>query len=215
MFMSIAFPFLACELTEPERLDAENRHHPHFVKDFPKSVRVDRTRYGLGVFTIPGVRIGRRVGRVRGKIMTDPNYSSDYCIDAGGHLTLEPAPPFCFLNHSCEPNCQLMNYVPEDEWDEDVRRIQAIARANRLSKLRNLSNTDAAFGIELWLEAVRDIKPGEQLTIDYAWTEDRAIPCLCGSPNCRGWIIAPELLDGFLAALHETPEIKLRTSKDV
>lgn len=196
--MSIEFPFLACELSDLERQDAESRHHPHFVKDFPRSVEVKRTTCGLGIFATRNIREGRRIGRIRGKIQTDPRYSSNYCIDAGGELTLEPAPPFCFLNHSCEPNCQILNYIPEDEWDESVRRVQALARARRMSKTGKLAGTDAAYGVEIGLEALRDIVSGEQLTIDYAWPDDRAIPCLCGMPECRGWIIAEELLDEFL-----------------
>lgn len=42
---------------------------------------------------------------------------------------------------------------------------------------------------ELW--AVKDIQPGDSLTMDYASTEDvlfKQFPCLCGAPNCRGWI---------------------------
>jgi SET domain-containing protein len=44
---------------------------------------------------------------------------------------------------------------------------------------------------ELWIEAIRDIMPGEELTIDYAWPADRGAKCLCGSPQCRGWIVDP------------------------
>lgn len=39
--------------------------------------------------------------------------------------------------------------------------------------------------------ALRDIEPGELLTIDYAVTEDslfRQFPCNCGSSHCRRWI---------------------------
>ncbi|MFM2042276.1 MAG: hypothetical protein RLY86_852 [Pseudomonadota bacterium] len=42
---------------------------------------------------------------------------------------------------------------------------------------------------ELW--ALKDIHPGEAMTMDYASTEDvlfKQFPCLCGAPNCRGWI---------------------------
>lgn len=45
---------------------------------------------------------------------------------------------------------------------------------------------------ELWLWAVKDIKKGERLTIDFAATEDklqRQFACRCGCPCCRGWII--------------------------
>ena len=39
--------------------------------------------------------------------------------------------------------------------------------------------------------AVRDIKPGDYILMDYAQTEDvlyRQFPCACGARNCRGWI---------------------------
>lgn len=42
---------------------------------------------------------------------------------------------------------------------------------------------------ELW--ALRDIAPGEMLTMDYASTEDtlmRQFACQCGTPICRRWI---------------------------
>jgi uncharacterized protein len=42
---------------------------------------------------------------------------------------------------------------------------------------------------ELW--ALRDIAPGDAITMDYVSTEDvlfKQFRCLCGSANCRGWI---------------------------
>jgi len=42
---------------------------------------------------------------------------------------------------------------------------------------------------EVW--ALRDIDPGQSLTMDYASTEDvlfKQFPCLCDTPNCRYWI---------------------------
>jgi hypothetical protein len=59
------------------------------------------------------------------------------------------------------------------------------------------------------LVALRDIRPGDLLTIDYAETEDvlfRQFGCHCGADNCRQWITgrteAPNA-DGraYLAAL--------------
>ena len=51
----------------------------------------------------------------------------------------------------------------------------------------------------IYIEAIRDIAPGEELTYDYAYerdgTEDeeweRIYLCKCGAPNCRGTILAP------------------------
>jgi hypothetical protein len=195
------FPFFSCELTDQEIENILQRHHPHFIKHFPKGLSINRTDCGLGVFTTRKLKADRKVGRVRGYIETRRDYTSEYCIDAGGFLSLEPAAPFCFLNHSCEPNCQFMNYLAVEEWEDEDHRRAALERAASISSRTNLAHTDAAYGVEMWLETLRNIEPGEQLTIDYAWSDDRAIPCLCGSPNCRGWIVAPELLNSFLRKL--------------
>jgi uncharacterized protein len=52
----------------------------------------------------------------------------------------------------------------------------------------------------IYIEAIRDIAPGEELTYDYAYerdgTEDEAwekvYTCRCGAPTCRGTILAPK-----------------------
>jgi uncharacterized protein len=41
------------------------------------------------------------------------------------------------------------------------------------------------------LQALWDIAPGDELTYDYAFDAHLAVPCRCGAPTCRGWIIAP------------------------
>src|SRR5687767_7754455 len=51
----------------------------------------------------------------------------------------------------------------------------------------------------VYLETIRDIKPGEELTYDYeipnegedAETARRKWPCHCGAPNCRGTLLLP------------------------
>lgn len=51
----------------------------------------------------------------------------------------------------------------------------------------------------IYIEAIRDIEPGEELTYDYAYerdgTEDeeweQLYVCKCGAPTCRGTILAP------------------------
>ncbi len=44
---------------------------------------------------------------------------------------------------------------------------------------------------QLEVHALRDISPGEALSMDYASTEEilyRQFPCLCDAPSCRKWI---------------------------
>lgn len=65
-----------------------------------------------------------------------------------------------WINHSCDPNCE-----------------------SRIIKL------NGRFAVVL--VAIKDINPCEELTYDYKLPyepEDKAIKCLCGSPNCRGWL---------------------------
>ncbi len=53
------------------------------------------------------------------------------------------------------------------------------------------------------VHAIRDIRPGDFLYMDYAQTEDvlfRQFPCSCGSENCRGWITGrKEQTAGYIA----------------
>jgi hypothetical protein len=37
--------------------------------------------------------------------------------------------------------------------------------------------------------AKRHIRSGQQITIDYGWNAENAIPCKCKSKKCRGWIV--------------------------
>ena len=68
-----------------------------------------------------------------------------------------------WINHSCDPNCD------------------AVVDAGRI-----------------WIEAIRDIEPAEELAYDYAFilperhspAAKRRYPCHCGSPRCRGTILA-------------------------
>jgi hypothetical protein len=50
---------------------------------------------------------------------------------------------------------------------------------------------------EIWIRAVRDIAPGDELTYDYGYTVEmesweearRLYPCRCGAATCRGTIL--------------------------
>jgi SET domain-containing protein len=69
-----------------------------------------------------------------------------------------------FINHSCEPNCEAVI---------DKKRI--------------------------YIEALRTIRPGEELFYDYQYErtdettaeDEKLYVCRCGTPSCRGTILAP------------------------
>jgi len=128
-------------------------------------VRVGKAAHGRGVFAKRAIRKGTLVGLVQGKVIDDAEYYSDYCIDLGGTLSLEPQTPFCYLNHCCEPNCQLL-----------------------LTEKRNKDGSLAPSTVHV--KTLRGIKLGEELTIDYAWDSVKPLRCLCGAASCRGWIVA-------------------------
>lgn len=133
------------------------------------AIRVGKVPYGRGVFAAKRIRKEAVIGGVTGRVIDDPDYTSDYCIDLGGSLSLEPGAPFRYLNHSCDPNCEL--YILEDgsgDWNGSVPQVL--------------------------VAALRNIQPGVELTIDYSWPADGAVPCACQSPRCRGWIVAADEL---------------------
>jgi SET domain-containing protein len=95
-----------------------------------------------------------------GKLILGDDYDPDYVVDMGDYGVLDPRAPFRYLNHSCEPNCQLL------EW-QSTRKAQP----------------------QIWVHALKTVRPSEQLTIDYGWPAESAIPCLCGTASCRGWVV--------------------------
>jgi uncharacterized protein len=74
-----------------------------------------------------------------------------------------------FINHSCDPNCEAIN---------DRKRI--------------------------FIEAIKTIPAGTELVYDYQYErtddhsaeDERFYKCRCGSPKCRGTILAPSSSDG-------------------
>lgn len=174
-------------------------------------VRVGKVSYGRGVFARRAFTPGDIVGEVRGEVIDDENYSSSTCIDLMGSLSLEPAAPFCYLNHSCEPNCQF--------WlidDEDLALFSPEGRGERSSEdpVESLFATGLLLEREreengcphVLLECLRPIARGAQLTIDYSWPAENAMRCACGSLNCRGWIVSEEELDQVDRTAAEHPE---------
>ena len=49
--------------------------------------------------------------------------------------------------------------------------------------------------LKLWIESVKDIKKGEELSYDYGFSFDQDFknyPCKCNSSNCCGYIVRQE-----------------------
>lgn len=139
-----------------------------------RGVKAAKATHGQGLFATRAFRAGQSIGDIAGKIIDDPDYGSEYCIDLGDSHSLEPDSPFRYVNHSCEPNSKL--YVIYDD-DTPVRERRVM------------------------LEALSEIKKGDELTIDYEWPADSAIRCGCGTKNCRGWVVDK----AELHLLRETP----------
>ena len=141
-------------------------------------VRIARTKTGKGVFALKRILPCAVIGEIQGKLISEPHYTSDYCFDFEDGRQLEPTAPFRFVNHSCSPNCTF--------------------------ELCDIPNNDGSKTRRLYLFALKEIRPGEQLTIEYNWPANAAIPCRCGEPDCRGWIVDPSELDRLTGSADAT-----------
>ncbi len=142
--------------------------------------------HGNGVFAVAPIRKGERLIEYKGQRRTHDE------VDAGDSGDVDSGHTFLFtindeyvvdanhggndarwINHSCAPNCEAVI----DEHDGDDRRKDRV-----------------------FIEAIRDIVPGEELTYNYGITlAERHTPrlkkvwaCLCGSPRCTGTMLQPK-----------------------
>ena len=132
---------------------------------------------GLGAFATETIPKGTRLIEYAGERLTpkeaDARYPDDergrhhtYLFAIDDDVVVDAAVngnDARFINHSCDPNC--------DAVIDDGR---------------------------IWIETIRDVEPGEELAYDYAYILEerhspaakRRFPCNCGSPKCRGTILA-------------------------
>jgi uncharacterized protein len=141
------------------------------TESWKERFRIGKSPLGRAVYARRQFRKGQKIGEIRGKVIDDPDHSSCYGIDLGPSRQLEPIAPFRFLNHSCEPNCEIA--YSEDDGEEN-------------SNLR------------LWVQAVSTIRLGDELVIDYGWPAQDAIECGCGANSCRGWVVSVKELPKLL-----------------
>lgn len=127
-------------------------------------IRVGETHVGNGVFARRRLPAGLVLDEIHGEILDDHPEDSSYVMELPSSKLLEPSAPLRFVNHSCDPNCEIFYWEAEPGETQEDR---------------------------LWLTTLRKIEPGEELLIDYSWPADAAIPCRCGTSTCRGWIVDP------------------------
>ena len=152
-------------ITDPD--DSES----HFV-------RVEETHVGKGVFAERSYPATAIVGEIKGRLVTGDQVTTEYTFDFENDLQLEPASPFRYVNHSCEPNCEFEIVDLPVEGNNVNRRA-------------------------MYLIALENILPGQQFTISYNWPASAAIECHCGSDNCIGWIVCESELDQVMDAIEE------------
>ena len=142
--------------------------------------------HGNGVFATAEIGKGERIVRYKGKLRSHDEVDSEYGdVDENGHTFLFTLNDDYvidanidggvarWINHSCDPNCEAV--VEEDD--------------------RDRRHKDKVF-----IEAMRRIAPGEELTYNYGITlDERHTPklkklwgCRCGAANCTGTMLQPK-----------------------
>ena len=141
--------------------------------------------HGNGVFAVAAIAKGERIIQYTGELRSHAE------VDAGEAGDVESGHTFLFtlndewvidgtrrgnvarwINHSCDPNCEAV--LDEDEDDSKQSRV--------------------------FIESIRAIRPGEELTYDYGITlAVRHSPrlkkiwaCRCGAKTCTGTMLKPK-----------------------
>ncbi len=142
--------------------------------------------HGNGVFADEAIRKGDRIVRYKGKLRTHDEVDEAYAdVEENGHTFLFTLNDDYvidanidgnvarWINHSCNPNCEAV--------------IQENGKGKR--------HKDKVF-----IEAMRDIAEGEELTYNYGIVLDEPYTaelkalwgCRCGQPNCTGTMLQPK-----------------------
>jgi SET domain-containing protein len=142
--------------------------------------------HGKGVFATAVIEKGERIVRYKGMLRTHDEVDAEYGeLDENGHTFLftlnddfvidgnVDGGVARWINHSCAPNCEAV--VEED--DKDRRHKDKV-----------------------FIEALRRIEPGEELTYNYGIVlDERHTPklkklwgCRCGAAKCTGTLLQPK-----------------------
>jgi uncharacterized protein len=132
--------------------------------------------HGRGVFALTYIPKGSRIIEYRGERITSDEADARYAEEQ-------------------ENSPHTMLFAVGDDMVIDATRVGNSARWINHSCTPNCETTDEEGRI--FIEARRDIAPGEELTYDYNLILDephtaalkRAHPCFCGARRCRGTIL--------------------------
>ena len=126
----------------------------------------DSKIHGKGLFAIDHIKSGEKIVDFEGELIT--------CEEA---MKKPEADSIFLLN-------------VDDEWDLDCS-----VKYNE-GKFINHSccpNAELHTGDKkAWFIAVKDIKPGDEITFDYNLSYDEVEKCLCNSESCRGYMNDPD-----------------------
>ena len=142
--------------------------------------------HGNGVFATETIEKGERIVRYLGTLRTHDEVDAEYGdLEEDGHTFLFTLNDEYvvdanargniarWINHSCRPNCEAVI-----EEDEKGRRDRD----------------------RIYIEAIRRIKPGDELTYNYGIRLDephtpkakKLWGCRCGQKNCTGTMLQPK-----------------------
>jgi SET domain-containing protein len=143
---------------------------------YPFEIR-DSSIQGLGAFATEPIRAGTRLIEYTGERLTPAQADARYPdnVDERHHTYLFAIDDHVVIDAAVGGNAaRFINHSCDPNCD-------AVIEDDRI-----------------WIDALRDIAPGEELAYDYAYILDerhtprakRRFPCNCGAANCRGTILA-------------------------
>jgi uncharacterized protein len=136
---------------------------------------------GLGAFATRRIRRGTRLIEYAGQRLTPAEADTRYPEVEGER------------HHTC------LFAIDDANGDEVV--IDALVDGNEARFINHSCAPNCDAVVEdgrIWIDAIRDIAPGEELAYDYAFALEerhtpaakRRYPCHCGAATCRGTILA-------------------------
>lgn len=141
--------------------------------------------HGNGVFATAPIRKGERIVQYKGRLITHKEGDRTYKGDVGtGHTFLFTLNKHWIVDANHDGNVA--------KWINTSCTPNAVAYIHSENKKKPDPKND-----EVWIEALRAIKPGEEITYDYGFVFEvkytpkllRLWACHCDSPKCRGTML--------------------------